>query len=96
MYNIRLSFFLPLAQPIAATRAQNTQASIESNFEKPSYAETYRLEMKFKVGAEYQLIKEIGAGSYGEVVLARHAVTQKLVAIKKIDQVFTIVQDAKR
>lgn len=41
--------------------------------------------MKYRVGAEYQLLKEIGSGSYGEVVLARHIRTRKLVAIKKID-----------
>ena len=62
----------------------------------PSRAEAHRLEMKFRVGDAYELIKEIGAGSYGEVVLARHIDTRKLVAIKKIDQLFQLVQDAKR
>lgn len=56
----------------------------------PSQAEAKRLGMKFKVGPTYELIKEIGAGSYGEVVLARHSDSRKLVAIKKIDQVFFI------
>lgn len=62
----------------------------------PSRAEAYRLEMKFVVGNEYQLIKEIGFGSYGEVVLAIHRPTGKRVAIKKINELFTYVSDAKR
>lgn len=68
----------------------------QPNIQMPSRAEAYRLEMKFHVGAEYQLIKEIGAGSYGEVVLAIHNPTGKRVAIKKIDDLFTYVSDAKR
>ena len=66
------------------------------NIEMPTLQEAQRLGKKFKVGPTYELIKEIGAGSYGEVVLVRHIDTRKLVAIKKIDQVFSIVQDAKR
>lgn len=61
----------------------------------PNRGEAYRLEMKFNVGPGYELIKEIGAGSFGEVVLARHVETQRLVAIKKIDKLFNIVLDAK-
>ena len=52
--------------------------------------------MKFKVGKSYTLIKEIGSGSFGDVVLAVHRVTNKRVAIKKIDELFTYVADAKR
>jgi len=52
--------------------------------------------MKFKVGQSYTLIKEIGSGSFGDVVLAVHRVTGKRVAIKKIDELFTYVADAKR
>ena len=52
--------------------------------------------MKFKVGNSYTLIKEIGSGSFGDVVLAVHRVTGKRVAIKKIDELFTYVADAKR
>lgn len=62
----------------------------------PSRGEAYRLEMKFRVGADYTLIKEIGSGSYGDVVLAIHKLTGKRVAIKKIDQLFTYVADTKR
>ena len=52
--------------------------------------------MKFKVGQAYTLIKEIGSGSFGDVVLAVHRATDKRVAIKKIDELFTYVADAKR
>ena len=52
--------------------------------------------MKFKVGQSYTLIKEIGSGSFGDVVLAVHRVTGKRVAIKKIEELFTYVADAKR
>ena len=41
-------------------------------------------------------MKEIGSGSFGDVVLAIHRVTGKRVAIKKIDELFTYVADAKR
>ena len=62
----------------------------------PSRAEAHRLEMKFRVGPDYTLVKEIGSGSYGDVVLAIHKLTGKRVAIKKIDQLFTYVADTKR
>jgi mitogen-activated protein kinase 1/3 len=52
--------------------------------------------MKFKVGDDYALIKEIGHGSYGEVCLAIHQLTGREVAIKKIKDIFTFVHDAKR
>lgn len=52
--------------------------------------------MKFHVGSDYQLIKEIGSGSYGDVVLAIHNATGKRVAIKKMEELFTYVSDTKR
>ena len=42
------------------------------------------------------LIKKIGQGSYGTVVRARHIPTGNMVAIKKIQNVFANVCDAKR
>ena len=42
------------------------------------------------------LIKKIGQGSYGTVVRARHIPTGNMVAIKKIQNVFAKVCDAKR
>ena len=70
--------------------------SIGNLYEKPTIAELHRLEVKFRVGSEYQLIKEIGHGSYGEVCLAIHSLTGREVAIKKIKDIFTFVHDAKR
>jgi mitogen-activated protein kinase 1/3 len=52
--------------------------------------------MKFQVGPDYSLIKEVGHGSYGEVVFAIHKITGREVAIKKIKDIFTFVHDAKR
>jgi len=62
----------------------------------PTRAEAYRLEMKFRVGEDYTLVKEIGSGSYGDVVLAIHRDTGRRVAIKKIDELFTFTSDTKR
>lgn len=45
---------------------------------------------------KYNIEKQIGAGSYGAVVKARHAVTGKLVAIKRIVRIFSDLVDAKR
>ena len=52
--------------------------------------------MKFRVGKDYDIIKEIGHGSYGEVCIAEHTPTGREVAIKKIKDIFTFVHDAKR
>ena len=84
----------PKGKSVRKVAAAGTAPDV--NIEMPDLQEAQRLGRKFKVGPTYELIKEIGAGSYGEVVLARHIDTRKLVAIKKIDQVFNIVQDAKR
>ena len=50
----------------------------------------------FPVGDGYLLRKEVGKGSYGHVVLARHISTGRNVAIKKVSNVFKNNQDAKR
>ena len=81
-------------QPGSQEPTQQTMA--EPELEMPSHAEAYRLGMKFEVGDDYTLIKEIGSGSYGDVVLAIHKQTGKRVAIKKIDSLFTYVADTKR
>lgn len=84
----------PKGKSVRKVAAAGTAPDV--NIEMPDLQEAQRLGRKFKVGPTYELIKEIGAGSFGEVVLARHIDTRKLVAIKKIDQVFNFVQDAKR
>jgi len=61
-----------------------------------SVAEQWRLKQNFPVGDEYQLLKEVGKGSYGEVVHGRHLPTGKEVAIKKIFDIFLDAHDAKR
>lgn len=48
------------------------------------------------MGQDYQLLKELGVGSYGTVVQALHLPTGKAVAIKKLDDIFRNVLDAKR
>lgn len=64
--------------------------------EGPSGFELHRLKMMFSVGPDYTLVREIGKGSYGIVVLAIHNLTGKQVAIKKLEDIFLYVQDAKR
>ena len=54
------------------------------------------MKLKFKVGEEYQLLKEIGSGSYGEVAMAVHTPTGKHVAIKRVNYLFEDETDAKR
>ena len=45
----------------------------------------YSLDMKFRVGQDYSLLREIGKGAFGEVVLAQHKRSKAIVAIKKIE-----------
>ena len=47
--------------------------------------------MEFPVGSDYMLQKTIGKGSYGTVVLAKHIPTGKMVAVKKLDEIFVFV-----
>lgn len=76
---------------------------------QPSHTESYwpqvgalsktdalRLSLKFKVGDQYKLLKEVGAGSYGEVAMAVHIPTGKHVAIKRINYLFEDETDCKR
>lgn len=46
------------------------------------------LKMRYPVGDDFILIREVGAGSYGTVVRAKHIPTGKTVAIKKVKNVF--------
>lgn len=50
----------------------------------------------WEVGADYELVKLLGQGSYGQVASAVHKPTGKKVAIKKMDGVFEDEVDCKR
>ena len=56
----------------------------------------YDLDMKFRVGNDYSLIREVGKGAFGEVVLGQHKASKAIVAIKKIPDYFLIPEDARR
>lgn len=45
---------------------------------------------------KYEIIKQIGVGSYGSVVQAKDKKTGKKVAIKRISQIFDDLVDGKR
>lgn len=45
---------------------------------------------------EYEFIKLIGMGSYGEVVQAKHRATGQIVAIKLIEDLFKNSYDSKK
>jgi mitogen-activated protein kinase 1/3 len=50
----------------------------------------------WEVGQDYELVKLLGQGSYGQVASAVHKPTGKKVAIKKMDGVFEDDVDCKR
>lgn len=50
----------------------------------------------WEVGQDYELVKLLGAGSYGQVASAVHKPSGKKVAIKKMDGVFEDEVDCKR
>jgi mitogen-activated protein kinase 1/3 len=50
----------------------------------------------WKVGEKYEIIKEIGVGSYGSVAQAKERATGNKVAIKRIGQIFEDLIDGKR
>jgi mitogen-activated protein kinase 1/3 len=50
----------------------------------------------WKVGDKYEIIKEIGVGSYGSVAQAKERATGNKVAIKRIGQIFEDLIDGKR
>lgn len=63
---------------------------------KASQQELMQLRLEFPLGKDYHLLKQLGKGSYGTVVLAQHAPSGKMVAIKKLSEIFVHLQDAKR
>lgn len=48
------------------------------------------------MGEDYELVKLLGTGSYGQVVSAVHKPTGRKVAVKKMDNVFEDEIDCKR
>jgi mitogen-activated protein kinase 1/3 len=50
----------------------------------------------WEVGSEYQIKKIIGQGSYGSVAQAIHKATGKVVAIKRMDDIFADNEDCKK
>ena len=50
----------------------------------------------WQVGADYELIKQIGSGSYGQVVEAKKLSTGQKVAIKRMNNLFEDLIDCKR
>jgi len=50
----------------------------------------------WKICDKYEIIKQIGVGSYGCVVQAKDKQTGKKVAIKRISQIFDDLIDGKR
>lgn len=50
----------------------------------------------WQVGQDYELVKLLGTGSYGQVASAVHKPTGKKVAIKKMDNIFDDEVDCKR
>lgn len=51
---------------------------------------------KWQCGTEYELVRVLGQGSYGEVAEARQVKTKRRVAIKRIHNVFDVEMDTKR
>lgn len=50
----------------------------------------------WNVGEKYEIIKEIGVGSYGSVVQVKEKSSGKKLAIKRIGQIFDDLIDGKR
>jgi len=50
----------------------------------------------WEVGQRYQIIRQVGAGSYGSVVEALDTTTNQKVAIKRITGIFDDIVDCKR
>ena len=54
------------------------------------------LQRVFKLGEDFNIIRKIGAGSYGTVCKAIYKPTEKTMAIKKIENPFDNVGSCKR
>ncbi len=63
---------------------------------KQSPLQIINREKDWEVGEDYQIVKQIGSGSYGMVCEAIHLPTKRKVAIKKILHLFEDKVDTKR
>ena len=50
----------------------------------------------WNVGPNYEIIKQLGSGSYGMVCEGRHIPSNERVAIKHVDKIFDDIIDCKR
>ncbi len=53
-------------------------------------------QLDYPLGSEFQLLSQLGAGTYGTVIEAVHIASGKKCAIKKIFNAFANKQQAKR
>jgi serine/threonine protein kinase len=75
----------------------STHSSSESSSRSPVSSGKVTLAPVWKHALkDYEFIKLVGSGSYGEVVQAKHRNTGKQVAIKLIDNVFKNEYDSKK
>ena len=91
-------FFLANAQ-LTVSQKICTNAHINTcNFclQKRLYKTVEFKSKKFTVDIRYEKLKPVGKGAYGVVCSAKDSVTNKQVAIKKVEDVFVDLVDAKR
>lgn len=91
-----------LATPSAKPAKEHVLTEEESESERRlrELARTHHVfngkKTQFDVPTKYQLIKVVGAGTYGEVIAASDTETGTTVAIKKITNAFADLPDTKR
>ncbi len=72
------------------------QASTETTDKMMKRKSLFNEFADWHVGDDYELVRVLGAGSYGKVASAVHKPTGRKVAIKKMDDVFEDEVDCKR
>lgn len=56
----------------------------------------FQQKKEWDVGNDFQIVKQMGSGSYGKVCEAIHVPTKRKIAIKKILNLFEDAVDTKR
>jgi mitogen-activated protein kinase 1/3 len=69
---------------------------MDQSKEAPKITTPLKSFQDWEVGANYEILKQIGSGSYGAVVEAIHKPTGKKVAIKRLARIFDDAIDCKR